>query len=131
MPLMRPGIASWVRNTTPRRGTTERTIPRTVHVRVGDTVVWTNDTINEIHGVTFLAGQALPPLPDWYESVPSGNPTSYDGSSFLNSGPLYTADAGRNQSFAVTFTKTGIFSYVDVGNALLGMQGSVIVTPAD
>src|SRR5205085_8832739 len=68
-------------------------LPRNVHVRVGDTVVWANDTINEIHGVTFLAGQALPPLPDWYESGPSGNLTSYDGSSFLNSGPLYAADA--------------------------------------
>ncbi|MFL5655873.1 MAG: hypothetical protein ACJ8CB_17055 [Ktedonobacteraceae bacterium] len=106
-------------------------LPRNVHVRVGDTVVWANDTINEIHGVTFLAGQALPPLPDWYESDPSGNLTSYDGSSFLNSGPLYAADAGRNHSFAVTFTKTGIFSYVDVGNALLGMQGRVIVMPTD
>lgn len=106
-------------------------LPKNVHVRVGDTVVWANDTINEIHGVTFLAGQALPPIPDWYESDPSGNPTSYNGSSFLNSGPLYGADAGRNHSFAVTFTKTGTFSYVDVGDAFLGMQGSVIVTPTD
>ncbi len=108
-----------------------RYLPRNVHVRVGDTVVWADDTINEIHGVTFLAGQALPPIPDWYESGPSGNPTSYDGSSFLDSGVLYPADGGRNHSFAVTFTKTGTFSYVDVGHAPLGMQGSVIVTPAD
>src|SRR5947209_7232673 len=106
-------------------------LPRNVHVRVGDTVLWANDTINEIHGVTFLAGQALPPIPDWYESGPSGNPTSYDGSSFLDSGVLYPADGGRNHSFAVTFTKTGTFSYVDVGHAPLGMQGSVIVTPTD
>jgi plastocyanin len=104
-------------------------LPPNVHVRVGDTVVWANDTINEIHGVTFLAGQALPPLPDWYESGPSGNPSSYDGSSFLNSGPLYAADAGRNHSFAVTFTKAGTFAYVDVGDAFLGMRGSVIVMP--
>jgi plastocyanin len=104
-------------------------LPQNVHVRVGDTVVWANNTINEVHGVTFPAGQALPPLPDWYFSGPSGNPTSYDGSSFLNSGPLYGADAGRNHSFAVTFTKTGTFAYVDVGDAFLGMRGSVIVTP--
>lgn len=106
-----------------------RYLPQTVHVRVGDTVAWANDTINEVHGVTFLAGQALPLIPDWYESGPSGNPTSYDGSSFLNSGPLYPADGGRTHSFAVTFTKTGAFSYVDVANAVLGVQGSVIVTP--
>jgi len=108
-----------------------RYLPRNVHVRVGDTVVWANDTINEIHGVTFLAGQALPLIPDWYMSGPSGNPKSYDGSSFLNSGPLYPPDAGRNHSFAVTFTKTGSYSYVDVGDAFLGMRGSVIVTPTD
>jgi len=104
-------------------------LPQTVHVRAGDMVVWANDTINEIHGVTFLAGQSLPLIPDWYESGPSGNPTRYDGSSFLNSGPLYPADGGRTHSFAVTFTKTGAFAFVDVGNAVLGMQGSVIVTP--
>lgn len=106
-------------------------LPQNVHVKVGDTVVWANNTINEIHGVTFLAGQALPPIPDWFFSAPSGNPASYDGSSFLNSGPLYGADAGRSHSFAVTFTKTGTFSYVDVGDAFLGMRGSVIVTPTD
>ena len=94
-------------------------------------MVWANDTINEVYGVTFLAGQALPPIPDWYLSGPSGNPTSYDGSSFLDSGVLYPADGGRNHSFAVTFTKTGTFSYLDVGHAPLGMQGSVIVTPTD
>ena len=106
-------------------------LPQTVHVRVGDTVVWTNDTINETHGVTFLAGQPLPLIPDWFFGGPGGNPASYDGSSFLDSGALYAADTGRNHSFAVTFTKTGAFSYVDVEDALLGMRGNVIVTPAD
>lgn len=106
-------------------------LPQNVHVRVGDTVLWANDTINEIHGVTFLAGQALPLIPDWFFSAPGGNPASYDGSSFLNSGPLYAADSGRTHSFAVTFTKTGTFSYVDVQYAILGMRGSVIVMPAD
>ena len=81
--------------------------------------------------MTFLAEQALPLIPDWFFSAPSGNPASYDGSSFLNSGPLYAADAGRNHSFAVTFTKTGTFSYVDVTYAFLGMRGSVTVMPAD
>lgn len=108
-----------------------RYLPPTVHVRVGDTVEWANDTSNEVHGVTFLAGQALPLIPDWIFSAPSGNPASYDGASFLNSGPLYPADAGRTHSFAVTFTKTGTFSYVDVIYAFLGMRGRVIVTPTD
>lgn len=108
-----------------------RYLPPTIVVRVGDSVVWADTTINEIHGVTFLAGQPLPLLPDWYMADPTGNPTSYDGSTFLNSGPLYAPDAHRGQSFAVTFTKSGTFSYVDVEDAVLGMEGRVVVTPAN
>ena len=106
-----------------------RYLPRNVAVGVGDTVEWEDDTINEIHGVTFLAGQALPLIPDWFLSGPSGDPTSYDGSTFLNSGPLYAADAGRDHGFAVRFTKAGNFPYVDVAGAFLGMQGTIVVTP--
>lgn len=104
-----------------------RDIPRDIHVNVGDTVVWTNNTINEVHGVTFLAGQSLPQLPEWYFGNPTGNPAAYDGMSFLDSGPLYGADAGRNHSIAVTFTAPGVFPYVDVGDIVLGMHGKVIV----
>jgi plastocyanin len=106
-----------------------RYLPQNIHVRVGDTVEWANNTINEIHGVTFLAGQPLPPLPDWYFSSPTGNGVAYDGSSFFNSGPLYAPDAGRNQSLTLTFTQAGTFPYVDVGDSVLGMQGNVIVAP--
>lgn len=94
-------------------------------------MVWANDTANEIHGVTFLAGQPLPPLPDWYFSNPTGNGVTYDGSSFFNSGPLYSPDAGRNQSLTLTFTQPGTFPYVDAGDSVLGMQGNVIVEPPD
>lgn len=102
--------------------------PQNIHVRAGDTVVWANGT-SEVHGVTFLAGQPLPPIPDWYFSNPTGNGVPYDGSSFFNSGPLYAADAGRNHSLTLTFTRTGTFRYVDVGDFVLGMQGTVTVVP--
>jgi hypothetical protein len=72
---------------------------------------------------------ALPPIPDWYSSSPTGNGVPYDGSSFFNSGPLYAADAGRSHSFTLTFTKAGTFPYVDVGDFALRMQGSVTVAP--
>jgi plastocyanin len=109
-----------------------RYLPQTIYVRVGDTVVWSDNTINEIHGVTFLAGQSLPLIPDWFFIGPSGNPASYDGASFLDSGPLYAPDAGRTQSFAVTFTKAGTFPYVDAQyDLLLGMRGTVVVTPTE
>lgn len=104
-----------------------RYLPQNVRIHVGDTVVWTNDTSNEAHGVTFLAGQPLPQLPEWFDSSPTGNEISYDGSSFFNSGPLYRADAGLNHSLTLTFTRTGTFPYVDVADFVLGMRGNVIV----
>lgn len=105
-----------------------RYLPQNVHIHVGDSVVWTDDTSNEPHGVTFLAGQPLPQLPGWYTGTPTGNGGSYDGSSFFDSGLLYPASAGRNHSLTLTFTRTGTFPYVDVGDLVLGMRGSVIVT---
>jgi plastocyanin len=106
-----------------------RYLPQNLHVHVGDTVVWTNDTSNEGHAVTFLAGQPLPQIPEWYSSPPTGNGISYDGSSYFNSGLLYRPDTGLPDSLTLTFTKTGTFPYVDVGDFFMQMQGSVIVTP--
>ena len=62
-------------------------------------------------------------------SNPTGNTTTYDGSTFFNSGQLYPADAGRGHSLTLTFTRAGTFPYVDVGDFVLGMQGNVIVEP--
>jgi plastocyanin len=106
-----------------------RYLPQDLRIHVGDTVVWADDISNQSHGVTFLAGQPLPQVPDWFLSSPTGNGISYDGSSYFNSGPLYRADAGRPHSLTLTFTKAGTFPYVDVGDFFMGMQGSVIVTP--
>jgi plastocyanin len=106
-----------------------RYFPQNVRIHVGDTVVWTNDTSNEPHGVTFLAGRPLPVLPEWFTSKPTGNGISYDGSSFFNSGLLYRAAPGRNHSLTLTFTRSGTFPYVDVADVVLGMHGSVIVAP--
>ena len=108
--------------------TVMRYFPHNLHIHVGDTVVWANDT-SEVHGVTFLAGQPLPQIPGWYDTNPTGNGVPYDGSSFFNSGPLYAADAGRNHSLTLTFTKRGTFRYLDVGDVVLGMRGKVTVAP--
>jgi plastocyanin len=106
-----------------------RYIPRRVHIHVGDTVVWTNDTTNEPHAVTFLAGQPLPQIPEWFQSSSTGNGISYGGSSYFNSGELYRADIGQAHSLTLTFTRPGAFPYVDVGDFFMEMQGSVVVTP--
>ena len=104
--------------------------PANLHMRVGDTVTWTDQTTNEIHGVTFLAGTPLPLIPDWYFSTPTPG-TTYDGSAFYNSAPLYEADApGRNHSLTLTLTKAGKFAYLDVADTILGMRGNLIVHPS-
>ena len=103
--------------------------PANLHMRVGDTVTWTDATSNEIHAVTFLAGTPLPLIPDWYFTPPTPG-TSYDGSAYFNSGPLYEADAPNvNHSLTLTLTKAGRFGYLDVADAILGMRGILVVTP--
>jgi plastocyanin len=111
-----------------RTATVMRYFPQHLRIRAGDTVTWANDT-SEVHGVTFLAGQALPPIPDWYFASPTGNAVPYDGSTFFNSGPLYAADAGRDHNLSLTFTTAGTFPYLDVADAVLGMRGHVTVAP--
>ncbi len=92
-----------------------------VKVAVGTTVTWTNLDSNLPHTVTFpVAGQQLPPMSPF--SPPSG-PTSYDGSTMVNSGPMMP---GR--SFSLTFTKAGTYAYDCLfHDGAEGMMGSVTV----
>ena len=53
---------------------------------------------------------------------PAGDPTAYDGTSYLNSG---FTEPGPNASFSVTFTQPGTFPYVCLLHD--GMVGSVVV----
>lgn len=93
----------------------------TVTVAAGTTITWTNRDTNLPHTVTFApAGQKLSPMDPF--SPPSGGNT-YDGSTLVNSGPLF-----GGQSFSLTFTKPGTYTY----NCLFhddteGMTGTVIV----
>jgi plastocyanin len=93
----------------------------TVTIKAGTTVTWTNLDTNLPHTVTFpVAGQKLPDMPPF--APPSGG-NVYDGSAIVNSGPLF-----GGQSFSVTFTKPGTYTY----NCLFhddteGMVGTVVV----
>src|SRR2546425_2106821 len=98
-----------------------RFLPQKLRVNVGDTIVWT-DSPNGVHSVTFLARQSLPLIPDYAFTSSTGNATTYDGSSFFDSGTLRPGD-----SFVLTLTKPGVYPYVDVFLEFLGMQGSIIV----
>lgn len=75
-----------------------------VTVPVGTTVTWTNLDSNLPHTVTFgVVGQAFPAMPPF--SPPSGG-TTYDGTTLVNSGPLF-----GGQSFSLKFTTPGTYTY--------------------
>lgn len=91
-----------------------------VTVALGTTVVWTNLDSNLPHTVTFpVAGQQLPAMDPF--SPPSG-PSTYDGSTLTNSGPLF-----GGQSFSLTFTKAGTYTYDCLFHDDEGMTGTVTV----
>ncbi|RKP51470.1 hypothetical protein D7Z26_16910 [Cohnella endophytica] len=97
--------------------------PKVVFVHEGDKVVFTNGATATPHTVTFLAGQ--PPLTPQdpthaIPSAPSGG--SWDGKSLLNSGILFP-----KQSYEVTFTSSGAYSYYCVLHPM--MTGTVVVLP--
>jgi plastocyanin len=91
-------------------------LPREVWVNVGDTVNWTADSA-EPHTVTFLApGTSLPEFNpfDPSQTRPQG-PSSYDGTTYTNSGivatqPIFVFDNPAS-SYDLTFTATGDFTY--------------------
>jgi plastocyanin len=113
----------------------------TLHVHVGDTVLWKQNT-HEIHTVTFLAGAPepallipVPPPPPVLPSplminplaafpVPlSGSP--YDGSTYASSGVMST-DPGNPTSYSLTFTTKGTFAYECLVHGAM-MSGKIVV----
>lgn len=94
----------------------------TLTVPAGSTVTWTNQANNALHTVTFpIAGQPLPPLPNVPFTPPIGGST-YDGTQLTNSGVLMPA-----QSYSLTFTKAGTFTYYCLFDDAEGMIGTIIV----
>jgi plastocyanin len=94
----------------------------TVTIALGNTVTWTNLDYSNPHTVTFpVAGQQLPTLPGEPFSVPMGGST-YDGTQITNSGVLQHGD-----SYNLTFTKRGTFTYECLFHDGQGMIGTVIV----
>jgi len=117
--------------------------PATIHVHVGDTVVWKKNS-NEIHTVTFLGSMAkapdlLVPMPNAPQGAMMVNPQAgfptlpkdgvYDGTAFANSG-IIGPDQGQAQQFSLTFTKAGSYSYTCVVHGVEDMTGTVVVDDA-
>ncbi|MHB1536821.1 MAG: plastocyanin/azurin family copper-binding protein [Acidimicrobiales bacterium] len=97
-----------------------RFLPDSLDVHVGDQVVWTQLAPQEVHTVTFLSGQPAPANPF---APPSGGP-DYNGTTLTNSGPLFPF-----QTYSLTFTRPGTFSYTCLLHDQLGMDATVTVSP--
>jgi plastocyanin len=104
--------------------------PNQITVNVGDTVTWKLNS-TEFHNVMFLSGAPTPefvePGPDGVfvnpaTAFPSGGP-NYDGSGVAGSGLLNKGD-----SWSLTFTKAGSYTYLCAIHP--GMGGMVNVVPA-
>ena len=113
----------------------QRFFPPRVSIHAGDSLTWINKS-EAPHTVTFLAGQPQPdvvnvqPQPDGPPRFqlnptmfnPAGDPSAYDGSSYLNSG---FREPGPSGTYTVTFTQPGSYDYVCLLHP--GMVGTVVV----
>ncbi|HEY3545837.1 MAG TPA: plastocyanin/azurin family copper-binding protein [Propionicimonas sp.] len=109
-------------------------LPREVWVDVGDSVHWTSNSA-EPHTVTFLApGTSLPEFNpfDPSQTMPQG-PSSYDGTTYANSGIVATQPifvfTNPATSYELTFTATGDFTYYCLVHGTM-MSGVVHVRAA-
>ncbi|HET7385914.1 MAG TPA: plastocyanin/azurin family copper-binding protein [Nocardioidaceae bacterium] len=97
------------------QGMVMRFIHRRIHVKVGDTVTFSNArSMGEPHTVTFGAEPQGPAIEQYTPQA------SYDGgdlSSFIPPG----------QTFKVTFTKAGTYHYICALHDYMGMVGTVVV----
>jgi plastocyanin len=117
----------------------DRFFPPRVVVHPGDDVTWIWKTEDTPHTVTFLAGQSAPevvvpqPQPNGPPRLqlnptvlaPAGDPTDFEGGSFLNSGFLQPAPGQPTPTFSVHFSAPGTYEYLCLLHA--GMTGTVVV----
>jgi plastocyanin len=119
----------------------QRFFPPRVAIHAGDSLSWVWRTEETPHTVTFLVGQPAPevvvPLPQTggpprlqlnpLVLVPGGDPTAWDGSSWLNSGFIQPTSGQPTPTFTVRFTTPGSYDYVCVLHD--GMVGTIVVVP--
>lgn len=116
-------------------------VKRTVVVRVGDTVEWTNLDPSINHTVTFGAEPADPrppsanvaPTLDGARQAVIASNSDRLNSGFLSPAPQDRANLAQSNPgvtrFRVTFTSPGIFNYICAVHDQLNMKGTVIVQP--
>lgn len=121
----------------------QRFFPRRVSIKAGDAVTWIWKTEDTPHTVTFLSGQAAPEvvLPQPQAGgpprlqlnpqmlAPAGDPTDWDGGSYLNSGFLQPGPNQPTPTFTVRFANPGTYDYVCLLHE--GMVGTIVVEPSE
>lgn len=119
----------------------EMFLPRSLVIRAGQTVQWTNSDPVTPHTVTLLPGGGLPDfsagpppidLPEGFPFAPFGGGT-YSGAEFVNSGALWNEarfeQMSVGSSYALMFTEPGTYQYFCVLHVETGMVGTITVLP--
>jgi plastocyanin len=105
-------------------------LPETLFISEGDSVEWLNDNHYEPHFITFnkpsdlsffLPGGAFNPA----FMAPAGG-AQFDGTGFTNSGMIQAM-----QSYKLTFTQAGTFTYECYLHTGDKMTGTIVVAPKD
>lgn len=119
----------------------QRFLPPRVVIHAGDSLTWEWKTQETPHTVTFLAGQAAPEVvipqpqasgPPRFQLnpvvlAPAGDPTNWNGGTYLNSGFLQPMPNQPEPEFTVHFSNPGTYNYVCVLHQ--GMVGTIVVEP--
>jgi plastocyanin len=103
-----------------------RFIPPSLAIEEGDTVRWTAPSV---HTVTFPAAGQDPATIDPFTTPPTTNST-YDGSSFYNSGLLGIPAPGAPNTYELTFPDAGTYNYICALHVFLGQTGVIDVAAA-
>ncbi|HEY9207122.1 MAG TPA: TIGR03118 family protein [Candidatus Methanoperedens sp.] len=107
-----------------------RFTPGTLTINQGDNVMWTQLNPMEIHTVSFLAANQIPPefeLPGFIINPEAAGPAGvdgYNGTGFYNSGILIPG-----ASYNLTFIKPGNFEYMCLIHDEMKMIGEINVLP--
>jgi len=106
--------------------------PSAITINAGDAITWT--AAGDAHTVAFLAPGQQPPVPGSPPSTTAAGGSTYDGTSFVNSGlilplpPGTPAPPGTVASYSLTFPTPGTYQF----HCLIHpeMVGQVVVNPA-
>jgi plastocyanin len=100
-------------------------LPKNLVIHTGDTVVWTQYGLNEVHTVTIVpSGQQIPLYSSTEGLTPAGNGTTFDPSKYFNSGIMFPG-----QSYVLTFAQPGNYTYVCLLHTDINMVGHIQVLP--